>query len=214
MARQRLELEVPGQTGDVREGSLDGLGDLVDALDDLEVVDEGDVAHEDLRNSRNRGRVVGDGGLVDLVEQLGLHLEEGLERGVLASRDGIDQPEEDLTLALAGQEVLDGQSSISLEAVGVVCELLELGQDIVALALGDDDETAIDLLAVLEGGELDVGDDAKVVAAALEGLEEVGVLILVGVDDLARCQDDLEVENCVGNEATLSREPGVATAKG
>lgn len=60
---------------------------------------------------------------------------------------------------------------------------------------------------MLEGGKLDVGDDAKVVAAALEGLEEVGVLVLVGVDDLTRGDDNLEVDDRVRDKAALSREP-------
>lgn len=207
MTGQGLELEVPSQTRDVRQGSLNVLGDLVDALDDLEVVDEGDVAHQDLSDRGDGGGVVDNGGLIDLVDQLGLHLEERLQRSVFTGRDSVDQPEEDLALTLVGQEVLNGETSVGLITGRVISEPLELSQDIVALALGDDDETTVDLLAVLESSKLDVGDDTEVVAATLQGLEEVGVLVLVSVDDLARGQDDLEVEDGVGDETVFSRKP-------
>lgn len=203
MTGKGLKLEVPSQTGDVRQSSLHFLGNLVHSFDDLEVIDEGDITHQDLRDGRNGGRVVGYGSLVDLVKQLGLHLEEGLQRGMFACRNSIDQPEENLTLALVWQEILNSETSIGLVPSGVVCELLELGQNIVALALRDDDKTAVHLLTVLKGGEFDISNDTEVVAATLQGLEEVGMLLLVGVDNFARGQDDLEANDSVGDETTL-----------
>lgn len=210
MARQWLELEIPGQAGDVRQRSLHILGDLVHPLDDLEVIDEGDVAHQDLRDGRDRGRIVSNRSLVNLIKKLGFHLEERLQRGMVTGGDGVDQPEKDLTLALVGQKILNGQTSIGLEPGRVVGEPLELGQDIITLALGDDYQTTVNLLAVLEGGEFDIGHDAKVVAAAFQSLVKVRMFLFVGVDNLARSQDDLEVDDSVGNESTFSGKPAEA----
>lgn len=112
---------------------------------------------------------------------------------------GIDQPEEDLALAVGRvEEVLDLQAGVAVDAGRVVGEVVEVGDDIVGDAGRDDDETAVYLLAVLDGVDVEAGHDAEVVVAALEGLEEVAIARGVGVDDLARGQDDLVVAHAIG----------------
>lgn len=68
VAGEGLELDVPDQVGDVRQGPVDLSRDVVDTLEGLEVIDEGRVRHEDAGDGGDRCRVVGDGGGVDLVE--------------------------------------------------------------------------------------------------------------------------------------------------
>lgn len=49
---------------------------------------------------------------------------------------------------------------------------------------------------------IDASDEAKVSRAALEGFPQVAVLVLVGVDDFAAGENDLEVGDVVAGEAT------------
>lgn len=57
---------------------------------------------------------------------------------------------------------------------------------------------------MLEGAEIETGDDAEVIGAAAEGDPEAFVGSGVGVDDVAGSEDDLEVDDIVADEA----EPG------
>lgn len=54
--------------------------------------------------------------------------------------------------------------------------------------------------ALLEGFDVEAGDYAKVVGAAFQRAEEVGVGGLVGVDDLAARKNDFVVEDVVADE--------------
>ena len=103
----------------------------------------------------------------------------------------------------------------------------ERGVGVVVLGGGEGDEVVVLLLAggdVLAdeaapefalGEELHVeaGDDAEVVGAALEGFEEVGVGLRVGIDEFARREDDLEVDDIVADETVARREEGYAASE-
>ena len=52
-------------------------------------------------------------------------------------------------------------------------------------------------------------DEAKVARAALEGLEEIGMLVGVGVDDGSVGEDDLEVLDRITGEAMSTTVEGV-----
>src|SRR5438445_12274073 len=62
------------------------------------------------------------------------------------------------------------------------------------------------------GLELELGDDAEIAAAAVEGPEEVRVLGLAGGDDLARCGDDREGKETVPRAGELASDPADPTA--
>ena len=58
------------------------------------------------------------------------------------------------------------------------------------------------------GFEVEAGDDSEVVGSAFQGLEEVGVFLGVGVDELGGGEDDLEVLDVVADEAVAGGEVG------
>lgn len=56
---------------------------------------------------------------------------------------------------------------------------------------------------------VDAGNETKVAGTALERLPKVGVLVLVGIDDAAVGEDDLEVGDRVAGEAAAVGVEGV-----
>lgn len=56
---------------------------------------------------------------------------------------------------------------------------------------------------------VNAGDETKVSRAALECLPEVGVLVLVGIDDAAVGEDDLKVGDVVARKAAAVGVEGV-----
>jgi hypothetical protein len=59
-------------------------------------------------------------------------------------------------------------------------------------------ESSVDILDRV-GLEFEAGDDAKVAAAALQGLEEVGVLVAIRFDDVAVGENDLVVDDTLSH---------------
>ena len=75
------------------------------------------------------------------------------------------------------------------------------------LAGGDGvDDGATPEVALLESIDVEPGDDTEVIGAAFQGTEEVGVGILVGVDDGAIGEDDFVVKDIVADEAVAGGE--------
>lgn len=64
-----------------------------------------------------------------------------------------------------------------------------------------------------DGGHGELGDDAEVVGAALEGNKEVGVAGLAGGDNAAVGKDDLIGDDVIAGEATAGSEEGVTAAE-
>lgn len=75
------------------------------------------------------------------------------------------------------------------------------------MLVGDDARAAPD---VVDGIRLEgVGrDDAEVVDAALESIEEIRVVLGVGIDQGSISEDNLEVDDVVTSHAILVREVG------
>ena len=67
--------------------------------------------------------------------------------------------------------------------------------------------------AILESVDLDVSDYTKVGSTAFETVEEVAVVSLVGMYDLARSENDFEVEYIVGSQAIARSEVGETAAE-
>jgi hypothetical protein len=67
--------------------------------------------------------------------------------------------------------------------------------------------------SLFEGPEVEACDNPKIVAATTEGYPEVGVLVGIGVDNLARAEDDLEIDDVIADEAFAAGEEGQAAWK-
>ena len=61
--------------------------------------------------------------------------------------------------------------------------------------------------------ELEVGDDAEVPAAAPHAPEEVGVLVLAGLHELAVGGDHVHGQQLIDREPVLAHDPADATAE-
>lgn len=97
-----------------------------------------------------------------------------------------------------------------LGRIGLV-QLRDQRVDLAAEAGREVEERAAPEVALLEGAQVEPGDDAQVVAAAPERDKQVRVLLAVGVDDFARGQDDFVVDDVVGDEAFARAEEREAT---
>ena len=62
--------------------------------------------------------------------------------------------------------------------------------------------------ALFERLEIEASDDSEVIGASLEGEPQVGPFTRVGVDDLARGQDDLKVLHVITDQTISGREEG------
>lgn len=82
-------------------------------------------------------------------------------------------------------------------------QLLRHGGDVV------EDLAAVER-CLLEGAEVEASDDAEVVGATTKGDPEVAVGSRVGIDDVAGCQDDLEIDDIIADEAVAGTEKGKA----
>ena len=208
VTRQGFKLEVPDKVRHVRERPLDVHRDLVHSFQSLHIVDECRISHENSRNRRDGRGIVSDGGLVDLVQELGLHVKERLQRLVTGGYIGVNQPEENLLIASDGIDVvLNSKTSRLVDASRVICEVVEGWQHLIGQGCRHNDKSTIDLLIMLGGTDIEAGHNAEAVRAALERLPQICVLLLIGVDDLAACEDNLVVDDVVGNKPHLARKP-------
>jgi hypothetical protein len=87
-------------------------------------------------------------------------------------------------------------------------ELTDQRFDLAGKLVGKVEDIATPEQPLFKGAEVEARDDAEVVAPAAEGNPEVLVLVGIGVDDLARAEDDLEVDDIVADEALAAGEEG------
>ena len=202
-----LVRERDGQVGRRFEGGEGGVGDVEEAGHAGGVVLERG-RHEELARA---GRVfaqqldreisqVGDAHGVEGLGQVGEVLEGGrvgLRLGVLEV--GGDVPARGEAVGEAHDEGCVGVVGLGGGEGHKVVVLLLAGRDVLA------DEAAPEF-ALGEELHVETGDDAEIVGAALESLEEVGVGLRVGVDEFAGREDDLEVDHIVADETVAGRE--------
>jgi hypothetical protein len=145
-----------------------------------------------------------------LVQILGLHVEEGLERLMAGRHVGVNEPKQYLLIASSSvDEVLNGKTSSLVDAARVIGEVVERRQDLVGQRAGDNNETTVHLLIVLGSTDVKASHNTEVVGPSLQSLPQISVLLLVGVDNASIGQNDLIVDDIVSDKSHLTREPPV-----
>ena len=141
-----------------------------------------------------------------------LNLHELLESRGLSNRLGVLVRIQDHALAQF-RRVLPDQNGRSRRILLDVVRKVDKRRDLVLgrrWVVGHD---AAPEVAALERVHVEAGDDTEVVRAALERLEQIGVLLAVGVDQLAGREHDFKVLDIVADHAGMAGVERVSAYK-